>query len=417
MSAPAPSPDPAATPSPAGPPAGPPSGAPGAAALLRLQELGTRLQQQFLAKDEIIRLLLISVLAGEHLLLIGPPGTAKSALVRTLAQLLDARYFEYLLTRFSEPNELLGPVDIRAFREGSYRRRTESMLPTAEIVFLDEIFKANSAILNSLLTLLNERRVHIGAERIEVPLLALFAASNEVPTDDSLAALLDRFLLRVRSHNLDSFHFHRLLALGLAHERRGLLGEPTGAAPAGPLVSAAELMQLRRQLLSRLTFGEDFLASYKALIVQIRGEGISISDRRAVKLLKLCAASAMLDGRAQADEGDLFVVAHSWNSPEQSEILDGIVDPVVQRFYREHPGRRHRLPGSAGLPDILAELQQVRTRLQAAAGLSDVQLFAQLRTLGELRAALANLPSDATRRVLQEIDALLESVFTAGRLG
>ncbi len=408
MSAPAPSPEPAP-----GPPAGPPG-----AALLRLQELGTRLQQQFLAKEEIIRLLLVSVLAGEHLLLIGPPGTAKSALVRTLAQLLDARYFEYLLTRFSEPNELLGPVDIRAFREGSYRRRTESMLPTAEIVFLDEIFKANSAILNSLLTLLNERRVHIGAERIEVPLLALFAASNEVPTDDSLAALLDRFLLRVRSHNLDSFHFHRLLALGLAHERRQLLGEPAGpAVAAAPLLTAAELAGLRRQLLDRLTFSEDFLASYKALIVQIRGEGIAISDRRAVKLLKLCAASAMLDGRAQADEGDLFVVAHSWNSPEQSEILDGIVDPVVQRFYREHPERRHRLPGSAGLPDILAELQQVRARLQAAAGLSDVQLFAQLRTLGELRAALANLPSDATRRVLQEIDSLLESVFTAGRVG
>ena len=392
----------------------------GAAALLRLQEVGTRLQQQFLAKEEIIRLLLIAVLAGEHLLLIGPPGTAKSALVRTLARLLDARYFEYLLTRFSEPNELLGPVDIRAFREGSYRRRTESMLPAAEIVFLDEIFKANSAILNSLLTLLNERRLHIGAERIKAPLLALFAASNEVPTDDSLAALLDRFLLRVRSHNLDSFHFHRLVNLGLQHERRALSGpgaDSEPAAAAAPLLSALELGQLRQMLLDRLNFSEDFLASYKALIVQIRGEGIAVSDRRVVKLLKLCAASAMLDGREQADAGDLFVLAHSWNSPEQSEILDGIVSPVVQRFFHEHPERQRRLPGTAGLPDILAELQQVRVRLQKAASLSDVQLFAQLRTLGELRAALANLPSDATRRVLQEIDALLESVFSAGRLG
>jgi MoxR-like ATPase len=384
-------------------------------ALFRLQQIGAHLQQQFLAKEEIIRLLLISVLAGEHLLLIGPPGTAKSALVRTLARLLDARYFEYLLTRFSEPNELLGPVDIRAFREGSYRRRTERMLPDAEIVFLDEIFKANSAILNSLLTLLNERKLHIGAERLEVPLLALFAASNEVPSDDSLAALLDRFLLRVRSHNLDSFHFHRLIAVGLGHEQRLILGAAEAAEP--PLLAAAELLQLRRQLVSRLTFSEDFLASYKALVVQIRGEGILISDRRVVKLLKLCAASAMLDGREQADEGDLFVLAHSWNSPEQSEILDGIVQPVVQRFFREHPERLHRLPGSAGLPDILAELQQVRARLQAAASLSDVQLFSQLRTLGELRAALANLPSEATRRVLQEIDTLLDGVFTSGRLG
>src|SRR5690349_19547734 len=124
---------------------------------LRLQEAARVMEQHFLDKQEIIRLLLISTVAGEHMLLVGPPGTAKSALVRLFARLVDARYFEYLLTRFTEPNELFGPVDIRAFREGVYTRRTETMLPEAEIVFLDEIFKSNSAILNSLLTILNER--------------------------------------------------------------------------------------------------------------------------------------------------------------------------------------------------------------------------------------------------------------------
>ena len=123
---------------------------------VRLQEAARVMEQSFIDKQEIIRLLLISAVAGEHLLLVGPPGTAKSALVRLFAQLVDARYFEYLLTRFTEPNELFGPVDIRAFREGTYTRRTEQMLPEAEIVFLDEIFKSNSAILNSLLTVLAE---------------------------------------------------------------------------------------------------------------------------------------------------------------------------------------------------------------------------------------------------------------------
>src|SRR5438132_11887893 len=153
----------------------------------RLQEAARVMEQNFLDKQEIVRLLLVSVIAGEHLLLVGPPGTAKSALVRLFARLVDARYFEYLLTRFTEPNELFGPVDIRAFREGTYTRRTESMLPEAEIVFLDEIFKYISAILNSLLTLLNERRFANGATLVNAPLLSMFGASNEVPNDENLA--------------------------------------------------------------------------------------------------------------------------------------------------------------------------------------------------------------------------------------
>src|SRR5438128_10475138 len=114
----------------------------------RLRELGRELDQRYLDKSELVRLLLVTLVAGEHMLLVGPPGTAKSALVRHLARLIDARYFEYLLTRFSEPSELFGPVDIKAFREGRYLRRTEAMLPAAEIAFLDDIFYPNSAILH-----------------------------------------------------------------------------------------------------------------------------------------------------------------------------------------------------------------------------------------------------------------------------
>src|SRR5512140_1036730 len=183
--------------------------APAANALpVRLAQLARALESRFLGKDEVIRLLLIAVLAGEHAVLIGPPGTAKSALLRTFARMMQANYFEYLLTRFTEPNEIFGPVDIAAFREGKYVRRIEGMLPTAEIVFLDEVFKSNSAILNSLLHVINERRFTSGAQVIDVPLISLYAASNEVPNDDSLSAMFDRFLLRVLSDNLDSYHFH-----------------------------------------------------------------------------------------------------------------------------------------------------------------------------------------------------------------
>src|SRR5689334_15835592 len=106
------------------------------------QDVARVLNTHFLDKQEIIRLLVVSAIAGEHMVIVGPPGTAKSAIIRMFAKLVDAKYFEYLLTRFTEPNELFGPVDIKEFREGRYVRRTENMLPEAEIVFLDEIFKS-----------------------------------------------------------------------------------------------------------------------------------------------------------------------------------------------------------------------------------------------------------------------------------
>jgi MoxR-like ATPase len=271
----------------------------------RLQEAARILNGTFLDKQEIIRLLIISAVAGEHLILVGPPGTAKSAIIRTFARLIDARYFEYLLTRFTEPNEIFGPVDIKQFREGHYTRRTELMLPEAELVFLDEIFKSNSAILNSLLTVLNERRFSNGAQIVRVPLISLFGASNEVPNDENLAAMFDRFLLRVVSNNLDSYHFHNLVAKGLDNEIRQL--QQTDVRP---VIRAADLHALHASFDKLLTFSEDFIAKYKGLIFQIRSEGISVSDRRVVKLLKLFAASALFDGRRQVVDGDFFILKH-----------------------------------------------------------------------------------------------------------
>ena len=192
----------------------------------RLRAVGDTLQRTFIGKDEIIRLMCIAVVAGEHCVLLGPPGTAKSALIRTLSKLIQANYFEYLLTRFTEPNELFGPVDIAAFREGHYRRNTAGMLPEAEIVFLDEIFKSNSAILNALLTLLNERKFVSGSDTIECPLISVFGASNEVPTDETLGAIFDRFLLRVQSDNLDAYHFNELLLRGIDWEVKQLAQAP-----------------------------------------------------------------------------------------------------------------------------------------------------------------------------------------------
>jgi MoxR-like ATPase len=380
---------------------------------VRFQEAARLLSAAFLDKQEIIRLLIVSAIAGEHMILVGPPGTAKSALIRMFAQLVDARYFEYLLTRFTEPNELFGPVDIKQFREGRYTRRTERMLPEAEIVFLDEIFKSNSAILNSLLGILNERRFANGADVVTVPLISLYAAANEVPNDENLAALFDRFLLRVVSDNLDSYHFHNLIQKGLENEVRRARPQ---LAPK-PVLSAQTLHGIHGSIDRYLNFSEDFLAKYKGLIFQIRSEGITVSDRRVVKLARLFAASALFDGRVEANDGDFFVLRHIWNNLDQAELLEEIVNPVVDAWYRDRPAERRFLGPQASLEDLLAELNLIRELLTSGAELSDIQLFSQLKNLNEIKAALAAMPSDTARRMLGEVDQLLETVFASSKFG
>ena len=180
----------------------------------RLPSLLAALEHGLLERETPVRLALLAALAGEHVLLIGPPGTAKSALaLRLHGAFANTRYFERLLTRFSTPEELFGPLSLKALEDDRYERLIDGFLPTAGIAFLDEVFKANSAILNALLTLLNEREFDNGTRRLPTPLISVVAASNEVPDDESLQAFHDRFLVRVPVAPVADANFGALLAL------------------------------------------------------------------------------------------------------------------------------------------------------------------------------------------------------------
>src|SRR3954468_5314462 len=172
------------------------------------------MKQAFVGKDEIVDLMGVALVAGENLFLLGPPGTAKSALVYELGRRLEGRTFEYLLTRFTEPNELFGPFDIRKLREGELVTNTEGMLPEASLVFLDELLNANSAILNSLLGALNERVFRRGGETRRLPMLMAVGASNRLPEEEALNALFDRFLMRVRCDNVPGERLPDVLMAG-----------------------------------------------------------------------------------------------------------------------------------------------------------------------------------------------------------
>src|SRR5262249_12346817 len=187
----------------------------------RINRFRESLARFFVNKQEIIDLMCVAAIAQEPLLLIGPPGTAKSDLVVKFKDALGVEqgdYFEYMLTRFTEPSEIIGAIDIKELRDGKYIRRKEGQLPTAKLVFLDEIFKSNSAILNILLTIINEKKFYQEGRPEPVPLRVLFAATNEIPEQGELAALKDRFVLKVQSRSVADEHFQELIDAGLQAE-------------------------------------------------------------------------------------------------------------------------------------------------------------------------------------------------------
>ncbi|HEY8090838.1 MAG TPA: ATPase, partial [Polyangiaceae bacterium] len=186
-------------------------------------------------------------------------------------------------------------------------------------------------------------------------------------------------------------------------------------APVQPIVHARELAEVHRSFSQRMKFSEDFFSQYKGLVFQIRAEGVSLSDRRVVKLLKLFAASAYLDGRAQPDASDFFVLKHIWNNEDQAAILESIVTPVLEAHYREHPNVRRVGAAGVGVEALAAEIDRVRQVLTGSGGLSDVQLFSQLKSLNEIKAALTASTDPRAKELLQRVDQLLEAAFRSGR--
>ncbi|MDP9150682.1 MAG: ATPase, partial [Myxococcota bacterium] len=190
---------------------------------------------------------------------------------------------------------------------------------------------------------------------------------------------------------------------------------PAGQRAAKPGVSARELAEVQASLLEQTVYDEEFFSVYKGLVFQIRAEGVSLSDRRVVKLLKLFAASAYLDGRNQPDTGDFFVLKHVWNNEDQAQILDGIVTPMLESYYREHPDARRVGAAGVGIDALAGEIDRVRRLLTGATALSDVHLFSQLKALNEIKSALGASADPLAPELLLRVDQLLEAAFRGGR--
>ena len=353
-------------------------------ALASINRVRDELKALFIERDELVDGALAALIARQHVLLIGPPGTAKSMLARELCRRIGGRYFEWLLTKFTTPEEIFGPVSLPALEEGRFERVTGHKLPEAEIAFLDEVFKANSAILNSLLTILNERRFYQGSGIVEVPLQTLIAASNELPEEDELEALYDRFLLRFTVGYIERDHrFRKLLALAEPEAGEVATIDPATLAE---LQSRAEHVRVAKGVLAELT----------EIRRKLTAAGVIASDRRYRQSLAVLKAAALLDGRERVTHRDLVWLEHVlWSDPEErrkvlevlSELSTGLeedrrkllrqAEEIVAYARRSWPSESARqralLEAHAKLEDIHRRLEamrdQVRERERDASGL------------------------------------------------
>ena len=280
------------------------------------------LEKPFVARSEEVLVLLLGLLTSEHVILIGEPGTAKSALARRAADLLKARFFKYLLTRYTEPDELLGPIDINALRQGKYTRITRNKLPEAEIVFLDEIFNASSAILNTLLTVLNERIIYDGYNEIVVPLWTMISASNTVPEDPEYQALYDRFLLRHFVKPISEDKWLELLDTAWRIEKEGYRASQ-------PILSVEDLKTLNSYILNNIDLSR-IKRSLVKLYAVLEDQGIHLTDRRKGKALKVIAAHALYNNRTFAFEEDLFVLKYI--APRDKEEEEKVYITLIEEL-------------------------------------------------------------------------------------
>jgi len=310
----------------------------------RINSVRNQLDTYFVDKRDVIDLMTICTAAHEPLLIVGKPGTAKSDLVVKFCQAISVEgedYFEYMLTKFTEPSEIIGPVDITQLKDGRYFRKVKGKLPDCRVAFLDEIFKSNSAILNTLLTIVNERKFYQDGQPVPVDLVMLFAATNEIPEFEELGALRDRFILKVESKSVRDTGFESLLEKGLQNDIRKAFGQK-------PWAGVATLQDfqdfklyldhmIRRnppQALSNLEdpfFPSDVFLLFKRILKTLVAEDkLEISDRKIIKLYKLLRTRALLFHGGVVTKDDLRLLRFIPDNLKDFDPVAEKVDSLLQ---------------------------------------------------------------------------------------
>ncbi|OOF80635.1 ATPase, partial [Rodentibacter ratti] len=295
----------------------------------RITKLLKQISAEMQERDQILAITLLAAIAGQNTFLYGPPGTAKSLISRRLACAFElSSYFECLMNRFTTPEEIFGPVSIKALKEDRYLRQIDGYLPTADFAFLDEIWKSSPAILNNLLTIINEHLFKNGNERISVPLKSLISASNEIPAENQgLDALYDRFIVRLLVPPIkENDNFQRLLNSRQSAEKPIIDSKL--------VIGSEELIEWREQL-HNIQLSNDTMLIIKyirqELVEKFDELNVYVSDRRWQRAAILLKASAFCNGRNETNHSDVALLKYClWTTPENRDAVENIVMTAIK---------------------------------------------------------------------------------------
>ncbi len=292
----------------------------------RLAAVIEQMNDRFPERQPVVNGLMVAALSRKHCCLFGPPGTAKSLIVRSWAEAVygnHGSFWQWLFTKFTTPSEVFGPISFKGLKEDRYEHNTSGKAPEAKVWFCDEIFKANSSILNALLTGINERLFFNGANVVELPLETVVGASNEYPQDESLDALYDRFLLRFWVPYIGN---------------RDALASLISAGGVEPLTVCLEDgdLDILREVVDNVSFGDSQIGTLLDVKAAIEEEGFAVSDRAWVQAKGLIQANAVTHGRGTVISSDFMILADSlWKDaasrPTLASTIGNAADPYGSR--------------------------------------------------------------------------------------